>query len=103
MSGLGLALDGSSSPSLASVMPEELRGLLLRTVAIDSDGLDSHKTTTVDRDAVRALYPGTEWARRGEEPKAILSILDDEMSKMRKTLDGLQVRDLLRRDWKGDS
>ncbi|PPJ57670.1 hypothetical protein CBER1_00120 [Cercospora berteroae] len=79
-------------------MPHELLELILGAVAIDSDGLED--ATEEDRKTARRVLERSNWHE---------SDLDDKMQEVaealkdaKKDLDHLSVRDLLRRDYKGD-
>lgn len=84
-------------------LPVELAELLLRAIAIDSDGLKKGDSDKVDRETAKRLFGLSGW-REGEESfKKIMKNLDQELTGSRKSLDTLSLRDLLRRDWKGDA
>lgn len=115
----GLALDASPriidlTASCASIVgqlflplndslrnvPTELIDLLLRAIALDSSGLKGSKTTEVDRSTARGLFIASSWA--SSPLKDVLQDLSREMGEQKEDLSRLSVRDLLRRDWKGD-
>jgi exopolyphosphatase len=79
-------------------MPHEVVELILDAIALDSDGLN--KATPEDQFTARRLLKRSNW--RKEKLLSVMNHLDEEMSKAKKDLDSLGVRDLLRRDWKGD-
>ncbi|PWN47073.1 hypothetical protein IE53DRAFT_349801 [Violaceomyces palustris] len=79
-------------------MPHELLELILSAIAIDSDGLK--KGNDQDAKTAHRLLKRSNW--RNESLMDVMSRLDDAMSKAKKDLGHLGVRDLLRRDWKGD-
>lgn len=81
-------------------MPHELLELVLSAIAIDSGGLTSDKTTEVDVDISKRILARSNW--RGDDLEDVMDDLDDELSKAQKDIDDLDLRDLLRRDWKGD-
>ncbi|CAK1359000.1 unnamed protein product [Cercospora beticola] len=79
-------------------MPHELLELILGAIAIDSDGLED--ATEEDRKTAQRVLERSNWHK---------SDLDDKMQEVaealkdaKKDLDHLSVRDLLRRDYKGD-
>ncbi|GAA5977572.1 hypothetical protein JCM10908_005025 [Rhodotorula pacifica] len=90
-----------SALTMRGPLPKELIELILRTIAIDSDALKRDSSRPVDREAVSRLFPRSSWKRR--KMKDVMGILDDDMTQSRKALGGLDLRSLLRRDWKGDS
>ncbi|KAH8168946.1 DHHA2 domain-containing protein [Sarocladium implicatum] len=79
-------------------MPHELLELILSAIAIDAGGLDD--ATDADRETAQRVIERSNWRESALEDK--MKELDDELSKAKKDLDHLGVRDLLRRDWKGD-
>lgn len=79
-------------------MPHELLELILSTIAIDAGGLD--KATDTDVETARRVLKRSRWSDRSLE--SAMADLDDELSAAKKDLGELSVRDLLRRDWKGD-
>ncbi|GAA5985336.1 hypothetical protein JCM11641_006370 [Rhodosporidiobolus odoratus] len=82
-------------------LPKELVELLLRTIAIDSDGLSKKSRQPVDKESAERLLPRSSFKHR--QLKEVMRIFDKDLSASRKALDGLDLRSLLRRDWKGDS
>ena len=82
-------------------LPQELVGLLLRAIALDSDGLKKRSSFDVDRKSAKRLWKRSEW--KDEKLKAGMKRLDDEMGAAKNDLAALGLRDLLRRDWKGDT
>lgn len=81
-------------------MPHELLELVLSAIAIDSAGLTSDKTTKADVETSKRILARSNWKR--ESLDDVMSSLDDQLSKAQKDIDHLDLRDLLRRDWKGD-
>jgi exopolyphosphatase len=79
-------------------VPHEVVELIMDAIALDSDGLK--KGTPEDKFTSRRLLKRSNW--RKEKLLDVMDRLDDEMSKAKKDLDDLGIRDLLRRDWKGD-
>ena len=79
-------------------MPHELLELILSAIAIDSGGLESG--TETDIKTSKRVLKRSNWADR--ELKDAMEGLDDMLSNAKKDLDQFGVRDLLRRDWKGD-
>ncbi|GAA6017578.1 hypothetical protein JCM8202_000339 [Rhodotorula sphaerocarpa] len=94
-------VEGEADAAVRGPLPKELIELLLRTIAIDSDALKKDSSRPVDKLAVSRLFPYSSWRHR--KMKEVMSILDDDMTQSRKALEGLDLRSLLRRDWKGDS
>jgi len=81
-------------------MPHELLELVLSAIAIDSGGLTSDKTTKADIQTSKRVLARSNW--RKDDLEDVMEDLDDELTKAQKDIDGLDLRDLLRRDWKGD-
>jgi exopolyphosphatase len=81
-------------------MPHELLELILSAIAIDSGGLASDRTTKADVQTANRVLQRSNWSKRDLED--VMEDLDDRLSSAKKDLDHLSVRDLLRRDWKGD-
>jgi exopolyphosphatase len=79
-------------------MPHELLELVLGAIAIDSGGLGD--ATDEDRRVARRVLDRSNW--RGADLDDKMAEIDDELSSAKKDLDHLGLRDLLRRDWKGD-
>jgi exopolyphosphatase len=79
-------------------LPHELLELILAAIAIDSGGLKDAVET--DRVVAKRILDRSNW--RGSDLKEKMEELDDKLSEAKKDLDNLGVRDLLRRDWKGD-
>ncbi|GAA6019243.1 hypothetical protein JCM10207_005051 [Rhodosporidiobolus poonsookiae] len=82
-------------------LPTELVELLLRTIAIDSDALSKDSRQPVDKESAQRLFPHSSWKHR--KLKEVMKVLDKDLTASRKALDDLDLRSLLRRDWKGDS
>ena len=74
--------------------------LVLSAIAIDSGGLSSDKTTKADIETSKRILARSNW--RKDDISDVMDDLDDELSKAQKDIDHLGLRDLLRRDWKGD-
>jgi len=70
-------------------------------VAIDTGGMGRKSSTDFDFAAAERLFPRSSWKHR--ELKQVMKVLDEDLSASRKALDDLDLRSLLRRDWKGDS
>lgn len=81
-------------------MPHELLELVLSAIAIDSKGLKEGKATEVDREVAKRVLKRSEWRKRDLED--VMEDLEDELSEAKDDIDHLGLRDLLRRDWKGD-
>lgn len=81
-------------------MPHELLELILSAIAIDSGGLTSDITTDDDVTVSERILSRSNWARRDLDD--VMDDLADELKGAKKDLDHLELRDLLRRDWKGD-
>jgi len=81
-------------------MPHELLELILSAIAIDSGGLTNDKTTDADVETSRRVLKRSNWSKR--ELDEVMEHLDDVLSDAKKDLDDLSVRDLIRRDYKGD-
>ncbi|KAF1839922.1 DHH phosphoesterase [Cucurbitaria berberidis CBS 394.84] len=81
-------------------MPHELLELILSAIAIDSGGLTSDKTTKVDIETSKRVLKRSNW--RDDDLEEVMEELDDKLTKAQKDIDHLDLRDLLRRDWKGD-
>jgi exopolyphosphatase len=81
-------------------MPHELLELILGTIAIDSGGLTGRKTTPVDVEVSKRILARSNWKQ--DDLADVMDNVDHELSKAQKDIDNLGLRDLLRRDWKGD-
>lgn len=81
-------------------LPTELVEMLLRTIAIDSKGLKHSAATELDISMAKALLGHSTW--RDRRTKEAMKLLYRDMAASKGALDSLSVRDLLRRDWKGD-
>ncbi|UZJ52521.1 hypothetical protein CBS101457_001841 [Exobasidium rhododendri] len=79
-------------------MPHEVIELILDAIALDSSGLQ--KGTPEDHFTARRLLRRSDWKK--QKLLGVMKRLNDDMSKAKKDLDSLGIRDLLRRDWKGD-
>ncbi|SNX82332.1 related to PPX1 - Exopolyphosphatase [Melanopsichium pennsylvanicum] len=81
-------------------MPHELLELVLDAIAIDSDGLNPKKSTNTDSQVAQRVLERSNW--RNESLLEVMDRLDKDLGKAKKNLSHLSIRDLLRRDWKGD-
>jgi exopolyphosphatase len=81
-------------------MPHELLELILSAIAIDSGGLTSDKTTKTDIETSKRVLARSAWAKK--DLSDVMEDLDDDLSSAQKDIDAFDLRDLLRRDWKGD-
>lgn len=81
-------------------MPHELLELVLDAIAIDSDGLNPKKSSTADAEVSRRVLARSNW--HNESLSEVMDRLDKELRKAKRDLSHLSIRDLLRRDWKGD-
>ena len=82
-------------------LPHELLELILGAIAIDSGGLeDEAKTTDTDRVTAERILRRSNWRKSDLDSK--MQDLDSKLGDAKKKLDHLDLRDLLRRDWKGD-
>ncbi|KAM0751428.1 hypothetical protein T439DRAFT_288358 [Meredithblackwellia eburnea MCA 4105] len=82
-------------------LPIELIEILLRTIALDSGGLKKKDRFDVDVRSARRLHGKSSW--RSRKLKEVMKTLSRDMSYAKTSLGELTLRDLLRRDWKGDS
>ncbi|KAK3068598.1 hypothetical protein LTR53_013703 [Teratosphaeriaceae sp. CCFEE 6253] len=82
-------------------LPHELLELILAAIAIDSDGLeDKAKTTDADRTTAQRILRRSNWHKSDLDDK--MQDLESKLKAAKKDLKGMGLRDLLRRDWKGD-
>lgn len=81
-------------------MPHELLELILSAIAIDSGALKDEKTTEVDVAVAERVLRRSNWA--GNDLEHRMQKLEKKLKKAKKDLGHLGLRDLLRRDWKGD-
>lgn len=81
-------------------MPHELLELMLSAIAIDTKGLKKSKATDADRDVAERIFSRSNW--RSKNLKKVMKHLKKKLKKAMKDIDMLPLRDLLRRDWKGD-
>lgn len=79
-------------------LPHELLELILSAIAVDSGGLSG--AAKADRKTAGRVLRRSEW--RGADLDSKMGELDDELSAAKKDIHHLGLRDLLRRDWKGD-
>ena len=82
-------------------LPRDLVDLLLRTMAMDTKGYKKKKRTPAELEAMHRLWPLSSWA--GEKQRRRMKSLYKELAAAEADLNGLSTRDLLRRDYKGDS
>ncbi|KAK0569832.1 hypothetical protein OC861_000543 [Tilletia horrida] len=83
----------------------ELLEMALSAIALDSDGLTASITTHLDYSTASKLFdlaPGYHEPGQEESLPDVMKRLSKTLKKAKKDLDSLSVRDLLRRDWKGD-
>lgn len=81
-------------------MPHELLELVLSAIAIDSKGLKEGKATDADIATSARVLKRSAWRKR--KLSHVMEDLEDKLSKAQDDIDMLGLRDLLRRDWKGD-
>ena len=81
-------------------LSHELLELILRAIAIDSDGLNSGKSSEADRKVSARVLARSDW--HDNDLEDVMEDLDDKIGDARKDLAHLSVRDLLRRDYKSD-
>ncbi|KAK7961221.1 DHH phosphoesterase [Apiospora saccharicola] len=79
-------------------MPHELLELILSAIAIDSGGLED--ATKEDRKVAERVLARSNWRESKLDDK--MADLAKSLKTAKKDLDHLGLRDLLRRDWKGD-
>lgn len=79
-------------------LPHELLELILSAISIDSGGLED--ATKTDIAISKRVLERSRWADRDLTEQ--MEKVDAELTAAKKDLDSLSVRDLLRRDWKGD-
>jgi exopolyphosphatase len=79
-------------------LPHELLELILSAIAVDSGGLKG--AVEADRETADKVLRRSEW--RGADLDSKMGGLDDELGTAKKDIHHLGLRDLLRRDWKGD-
>ena len=79
-------------------LPHELLELILGAIAIDAKGLE--EATDEDRTTAERILARSRWHK--DDIEDVMDDLADELKSAKKDLDNLSVRDLLRRDWKGD-
>ncbi|CAE6414779.1 unnamed protein product [Rhizoctonia solani] len=81
-------------------IPTELADLLLGVIALDTD--DFHRGNGRDLHASKAVWRWSSFCGSDEDRDEVMDRLDKELGTAKKDLRHLDVRDLLRRDWKGD-
>jgi exopolyphosphatase len=79
-------------------MPHELLELILSAIAIDSKGLKD--ATDADRETANRVLKRSNW--RDSELEKKMKELNEHLGEVKKDIGHLGLRDLLRRDWKGD-
>ncbi|PVH99213.1 DHH phosphoesterase [Periconia macrospinosa] len=79
-------------------MPHELLELILSAIAIDSGGLESG--TAADTKTSQRVLDRSRWSNR--TLSSAMTSLNSHLKQAKQDLEHLSVRDLLRRDWKGD-
>jgi exopolyphosphatase len=79
-------------------LPHELLELILSAVAVDSGGLKG--AMGADRETADRILRRSAW--RGADLDSKMGELDDDLGAAKKDIHHLGLRDLLRRDWKGD-
>ncbi|KAE8257092.1 hypothetical protein A4X13_0g2586 [Tilletia indica] len=80
----------------------ELLELALSAIALDSDGLTASITTHTDYSTASKLFNLAPGYPERESLSHVMKTLSKTLKTAKKDLDHLSVRDLLRRDWKGD-
>lgn len=81
-------------------LPHELLELMLSAIAIDSNGLKPDDTTDADLTTSKRILKRSRWHKK--DLKDIMEDLEDELEDAQGQIDDFSLRDLLRRDWKGD-
>ncbi|KAG9104023.1 hypothetical protein FRC06_006103 [Ceratobasidium sp. 370] len=81
-------------------LPMELADLLLAVISLDTD--DFHRGNGRDLHASQAVWRWSSFCGGNENREEVMDRLDKELGAAKKDLKHLGVRDLLRRDWKGD-
>lgn len=81
-------------------MPHELLEMILGAIAIDSDALNPDKSSDADRATAQRILRRSNW--RTQDFSDVMERLDSDLGEAKKNIGHLGVRDLLRRDWKGD-
>jgi exopolyphosphatase len=79
-------------------LPHKLLELVLDAIAIDSKALRSEKSTDTDRDTAKRILDRSAWG--GKRLKKVMKRLNHELSDAKESISHLDLRDLLRRDWK---
>ncbi|KAL8290418.1 hypothetical protein RQP46_002676 [Phenoliferia psychrophenolica] len=87
-------------PTMHGPIPEELIELLLRTIALDSAALKTSNSFPVDYLSAQRLLDRSSW--RGRHLHEVIKTLKKDMKAAKNALHDMTLRDLLRRDWKGD-
>lgn len=93
-------LDARSQLEEEYHLPHELLELILGAIAIDSDGLNPAKSGDEDRKIAERVLKLSNWRHRDLDD--VMENLDDDLGDAKKNLGDMTLRDLLRRDWKGD-
>nr|OQO28420.1 hypothetical protein B0A51_03094 [Rachicladosporium sp. CCFEE 5018] len=79
-------------------MPHELLELILGAIAVDSKGLE--EATDRDRKVAERVLKRSNWRKENLDDR--MQHLAKILKSAKKDVDHLDIRDLLRRDWKGD-
>lgn len=87
--------------ALVDVLFRFLYPFSVRTIALDSGGLSGGKSTKLDKESAKRLLERSSW--KGQDLKKVMKMLEDDLDAAKDALNDLTVRDLLRRDWKGDA
>jgi hypothetical protein len=72
----------------------------LGAIAIDSDALNPSKSTDTDKHVSERILKRSRW--NDKDLDDVMDDLDETLGDAKKDLDSFGLRDLLRRDWKGD-
>ncbi|KAI7471676.1 hypothetical protein KC351_g12025 [Hortaea werneckii] len=81
-------------------LPHELLELMLSAIAIDSNGLKPKDTSKTDLETSKRILKRSRWHKKDLED--VMEDLEDELEDAQKDIGHLELRDLLRRDWKED-
>jgi len=102
---------GSASSLVGKLILEEpsheepttsLADLILSAIAIDTKGLKKKKATKIDRETAKGMFKYSSYAEKGGKLKKSMKKLAKEISASRDDVKGLNVTELLVRDFKGD-
>lgn len=80
--------------------PRELVEMVMKAIAIDSKGLKHTASSDLDHQVAQELQAYSSWADR--RTRTTMRTLFSGVKSAKSALEALTVRDLLRRDWKGD-